>query len=196
MTTEFRTDAEPMSGEPGAMGAGADIYRRLDRTRKRSGTPIAVPLIAAAVLLAGGAAAFVMLQPGAHPRPASPVAQQHIAMAPPTPAPAPAAAPMASRAPTTEQAPPVVAKPVVHRVEQARAAARTTRVAAQTVRPQPRRAPKAASALSDGSDANAFSPAAPVTAPPPAATAAPAQAPVTAQPPATTAAPPPAQPQS
>jgi len=192
MTTEFNTGAPLAADKPGSIGAGADIYRKLDRRPRGSKTMYAAPLVAVAIVLAGGAAAYMMMKPNSAPRSAAapaPLAAQTI-----TPPAAPAQpAPDAATPAPAERTPVAEALPVVHRVDPAR-------VAAQSVRSRPRHA--APSALTSGEDANAYTPvtpAAPMTAQPPAAT--------TAQPPAALSAsapvslpappaPPPAQPPS
>ena len=203
MTTEINTGAPSAPQEAGSISAGADIYRKLDRSRRRSSvSSYAVPVVIAALVLAGGAGAYVLTRPGAAfgpqpPKPA-PAAQQQAAVNPPsTP---PAALPAAAPAPV-EQAAPAAPTHVAHRAPVVHHAA-PMRVAAQTTRATPRARTHhatASSALSDGSDANAFTakqpPASPMTAPPPVTTATPPAAPATpaapASPPAASAAPPP-----
>ncbi|HXQ10385.1 MAG TPA: hypothetical protein VN805_05225 [Caulobacteraceae bacterium] len=171
--TEFNSAPPVAADQPGTMGAGADIYRRLDRRPRRSTMKYATPVIALAIILAGGATAYVMLRPTAAPQSALPQAPPAaLTTAPQTPAAAQVAATpeQAMQAPVSQPAP-----PVVHRTE------RRERVAAQAVRPRPRRA--APRAVSSGEDASAYQPVAPA-APPAATTAAPAQpAPVTLPPP-------------
>ena len=179
MTTEFNSGSPLAAEQPGSIGAAADIYRKLDRRPRRSMTKYAVPVITAAVILAGSAAAYMMLKPGAAPQSATPPAPQPTpAAAPQTPAqPAQVAA---TPAPAVRTAASHSSPPVVHRAQ------RQQRVAAQAVRPRPHRA--APSAVNSGEDANAYTPPAPVTAPPAAATAAP---PAAAAPPAPAPATPP-----
>jgi hypothetical protein len=180
MTTEFNSGSPLAAEQPGSIGAAADIYRKLDRRPRRSAMKYAVPVITAAVILAGSAAAYMALTPGATPQSATPPAPQ------PTPAAAPQMPAQVAATPAPEVQTPVShpLPPAAHRDQ------RRERVAAQTVRPRPHRA--AQSAASSGEDANAYTPPAPVTSPPAAATAAPpAQAPAPA-----TQSPPPAAPSS
>ena len=83
---EFNTGAPVAAAQPGSIGAGAEIYRKLARGPRRSRMGYALPLVAAAVVLAGGAGAYMILRPSGAPAVTPPAPQG-------TPAPAPQAAP-------------------------------------------------------------------------------------------------------
>lgn len=172
MTTEFNTEAPLAADQPGSIGAGADIYRKLDRRPRGSKTMYAAPLIAVAIVLAGGAAAYLMMKPNGAPRSATPPAPQAAQTVTPPPA-APAQPATLAATPTPAERTPVSeALPVVHRADH------PAGIAAQSVRARSRHA--APSALTNGEDANAYTPvtpAAPMTAPPVATTAQPQAAP-------------------
>jgi hypothetical protein len=180
MTTEFNSGPPLAAEQPGSIGAAAEIYRRLERRPRRSTMKYAVPVITAAVILAGGAAAYMMLTPGAAPLSAAPPAPQLTAAAAPQ-LPAQPAQVAETPAPAVQTSVSQPSPPVVHRAE------RRERVASQAVAPRPHRA--AQSAVNSGEDANAYTPPAPVTAPPAASTATPPA--TTVEPPAPAAPPPP-----
>jgi hypothetical protein len=172
--TEFNSAPPVAADQPGSMGAGADIYRRLDRRPRRSTMKYATPVIALAIILGGGAAAYVMLRPAAAPQPVAPPAPAQMAQAaapqiPPAPAVHIAETPPPAEAVTARS------QPIVHRT------APTPRLAVQAVRPRPHRT--APSAASSGEDASVYQPVAPLAPPPAATTAAPPAAPVTLPPP-------------
>jgi hypothetical protein len=152
MTTEFNTGAPFAAEEPGTIGAGADIYRKLERKPRRSKMMYATPVIAAVIILGGGAAAYMMMKPSAAPQSAAtPAPMLQTAPLPVTPAqPAPAA---------TVQAPtPATQSLVVETAPVAHHATHAARIAAQRV--HPRRGPNARSAVTSGEDASAYTPAA------------------------------------
>jgi hypothetical protein len=190
--TEFNTRAPFAAEQPSPIGAGAEIYRKLERGPRRSRMGYAVPLVAAAIAIAGGAGAYMMLRPSAAPLSATPVLQ--AAEAPP-PQTLPAQQAEVPATPT-----PATAAPVAEPVRPLGRPEHPARLAAQSgrSRPHPRHA---ASAAASGEDANAYAPATPApattTAQPPAAffsapppvtlpppPAPPAANPVQAQPPA------------
>jgi hypothetical protein len=190
-STDFNRNEIEAPAEPGSIGAGAEIYRRMERRGKRRPMWMtAAPIVALAVVAAGGVVAYEAMKPNTAPKP--PVQAQAMPAAAPAqvaatpPAPAPAAAPTPA-APVrvvhevkVEHVRPAVT-PVAHRrtVRDANSAASASEdTSAHSPAPQPmvRPAPTPAQA-----------PAPTVTAPPVAVT--PAPAPVTASPPAASAAP-------
>ena len=145
------------AGEPGTIGAGSAIYRRLDRRARRPKLMMAIPIAVLAIAAAGGVIAYEsMSKTAATPPPApAPVAAQPAPVTPPAPTPVqPVVAPTLAPAPQ----PRLVAKADHPHVTLAAAA-------------RPKAAPKAASAVSTGENANAYMP--PMTAPPAQTTAQP-----------------------
>jgi len=202
-TTDFNRNEIEAPAEPGSIGAGAEIYRRMERRGKsRPMWMTAAPIVAVAVIAAGGVIAYEATKPNTAPKPPVQAAQSTPPVATPaqvaatTPQPAPVVAPTHA-APVRvvhevkiEHVRPAV-MPVAHKrtVRNANAAASAGEdTSADTPAPQPMVRPAPAPAAS--SPAAPTQSAAPtVTAPPVAVT--PAPAPMTASPPpASSAAPP------
>ena len=93
--------------EPGSIGAGAEIYRRMERRgRGRPMWMTAAPIVAVALVAAGGVVAYQAMKPHAAPAPA--VAKQTlppVALAPIAPATTPKPAQVASVTPATPVTP-------------------------------------------------------------------------------------------
>ena len=176
--------------EPGSIGAGAEIYRRLERGgQRRSKWMMAAPIVGLAVIVAGGVLAYeAMVKPNTAPpavqAQASLPAAAPVQVAPVKPAPAQVASATAAPAPEARVVRPDHARPVLAKVARTR-----------TSRP-------AHSAAAAGEDTSAYTPAphqsvrpAPVAATPaPAMTAPPA--PVTVSPPPAAASAAPVNPQA
>jgi hypothetical protein len=124
-TTDFNTNEIERPAEPGSIGAGAEIYRRMERRSK--GRPmwmVAAPVAVLALAAAGGVVAYQTMKPHATPAPvqaqATPAAAPQVAATTPPPAQVAEVTPTpASPAPVThvarhEHARPVIA-PVAHR---------------------------------------------------------------------------------
>jgi hypothetical protein len=202
-TTEFNKNEIEAPAEPGSIGAGAEIYRRMERRGKRRPLWMTVaPIVAVAVVAAGGVAAYEAMKPHAAPLPAqaqsTPPAAAPAQVAATTPPPAPVvvphpAAPVhVAREVKVEHVRPAVT-PVAHRrtardANAAASAGEDTSAYAPAPQPIVRPAPGPA-AQSPAAPAQSSAPAPAVTPPPVAVT--PAPAPVTASPPpASSAAPP------
>src|ERR1700722_2327593 len=95
-TTDFDRPEIEAAPEPGSIGAGAEIYRRMERRpQRRPQWMMAVPVVVLAVAAAGGLLAYeAMVRPNAPP-PAAGRAQP-AAQAQRTPAVPPQAAPVAA----------------------------------------------------------------------------------------------------
>jgi len=167
-TTEMNTVAPSAAPEPGAIGAGAAIYRRLERRPSGPKWMKALPIAVFALVAAGGVIAYVtMTKPAATPQPA-----QTAQIASP-----PAALQVEPATPTDQSAQVAAATPAPVSPAPVRAARHHDAVASA----ERARAPSAESA---SENASAYAPAAPAAvAPPPAASLAP--------PPVVMAAPPP-----
>jgi hypothetical protein len=127
-TTDFTTNEIERPAEPGSIGAGAEIYRRMERRSKaRPMWMTAAPVAVLALAVAGGVVAYEATKPHAKPAPvqaqATPAAAPQVAATTPPPAVQPAqvaeAAPTpAAPAPVTHvirhEARPVIA-PVAHK---------------------------------------------------------------------------------
>ena len=127
-TTELNRNEIERPAEPGSIGAGAEIYRRMERRSK--GRPMwmtAAPIAVLALAAAGGVVAYQAMKPHATPAPvqaqATPAAAPQVAATTPTPAQPAQVAEMtptpASPAPVTRVARPEHARsviaPVAHR---------------------------------------------------------------------------------
>ncbi len=199
-TTDFTTNEIERPAEPGSIGAGAEIYRRMERRSK--GRPMwmtAAPIAVLALAVAGGVVAYESTKHHATPAPvqaqATPAAAPRVAATTPLPARPAQVAQATPAAPVTravrpEHARPVIA-PVAHRrtARDANAASSAGQdTSAFTPAPQrrvtaPTVAVRPGPAQSAAPEAAAPQPAAPVThnfAPPSAMTA---PAPVTVTPP-------------
>ncbi len=127
MTTEFKAGSPFVAEQPGSIGAGADIYRKLDRRPRRSKMMYAAPIIAGAIVLAGGA--YMLLKPSGAPLSASPPAPQGLQTAPLAAPPAQPARMAAAPLPETQSLPAEPA-PIAHH------ATRPAHLTAQRVRPR------------------------------------------------------------
>jgi hypothetical protein len=204
-STEFNTNEIERPAEPGSIGAGAEIYRRMERRSK--GRPMwmtAAPIAVLALAAAGGVVAYESMKTHAAPPPVQ--AQATPAAAPQVAAPTPPAAKPAQVAEATPASPPLthvirheearpVIAPVAHRrtARDANAAARAGEDTSAYV-PAPQRAATVRPAPVNPRPAQAAAPqpSAPVThnfAPPAAVTPAPAPATVSPPPAPVTAAP-------
>jgi hypothetical protein len=197
-STDFNRNEIEAPAEPGSIGAGAEIYRRMERRGKRRPMWMtAAPIVALAVVAAGGVVAYEAMKPNTAPKPpvqaaqsTPPAAPAQVAATPPTPAPAPAVAPTHA-APVRvvhevkiEHVRPALT-PVAHQrtaraAHAAAAAGEDTSAYAPGPQPVVRPAP-APAASSPAAPTQSVAPAPTVTAPPVAVT--PAPAPVTASPP-------------
>jgi flagella basal body P-ring formation protein FlgA len=102
-TTEFNRPKSFAASQPSDMGAGADIFRRMDRRQNKFKWTAAVPIVVLTACSVGGVLAYVMLtRPSPAPQPApalvaaAPVAAQPAAPVAPPPVPAKATHPHAS----------------------------------------------------------------------------------------------------
>jgi hypothetical protein len=202
-TTEFNTNEIERPAEPGSIGAGAEIYRRMERRSK--GRPMwmtAAPIAVLALAAAGGVVAYESMKTHTTPPPvqaqATPAAAPQVAAAtPPAAKPAQVAEATPASPPVThvirhEEARPVIA-PVAHRrtARDANAAARAGEdtsayvpAPAVNVRPAPvnPRPAQAAAPQPSAPVTHNFAPPAAVTPAPAPATVSPPPAPVTAAP--------------
>jgi hypothetical protein len=95
-TSEFTRPKAYAAPQPGDLGAGADIFRRMDRRQRKSGWKTGVPIAVLAACAVGGVAAYMaMSRPHPAPKPAPAPAVAAPAAAPVGAAPA-ASAPAAS----------------------------------------------------------------------------------------------------
>lgn len=147
-TTDFNRGSHRSPDEqPGSIGAGADIYRKLDRKPRGARWLGAIPFAVVAVLLSGaGLAAYVVTRPAAPPPPSPLLTTEQAVPANP---PAVAVAPMAANLTPVEPARAAAEQSVPQRSER-------SHVAALAVRRGPRHPVE--SAVSSGEDANAYLP--------------------------------------
>jgi len=203
-TTEFNRNEIEAPAEPGSIGAGAEIYRRMERQGKRRPMWMtAAPIVALALVAAGGVVAYEAMKPNTAPKPvqaqATPpaVAPAQVAATTPPPAPVvvphPAAPVHVAREIKVEHVRPALT-PVAHRraardANAAAAAGEDTSAIAPAPQPAVRPAPAATQAPTQSSVAPTVAPApvtvtpapAPMTvSPPPASSAAPADSSQTA----------------
>jgi len=194
-TTELNRPEIEAPPEPGSIGAGAEIYRRMERGgRRRPKWMMAASVVALAVIAAGGVLAYeAMIKPNTAAPPAqvqaSIPASAPAQVAPVTPPPAQVAAATPTPAPEAR----------VVRIERARPVVEHARPAVTAKVARTRTARDANAAAAAGEDANAYTPPprqaaplAPMTVSPPAAAASAGQnpnryAPPQAAPPAATA---------
>lgn len=173
--------------EPGSIGAGADIYRRLERRgRGRPMWMTALPIVGVVALAAGGVVAYEAMQPRAAAKPAAaqptlpPVALAPVAAVPSKPAQVATATPPAptpaAQAPAT--AAPAPARERVRAVRPEHSAPVMTRASHTTATRHAR------AASSAGEDTSAYSPAPDQTVTRPPAPMPAAPAPTMAAPPA------------
>ena len=91
-TTDFNRNEIEAPAEPGSIGAGAEIYRRMERRGKRRPMWMtAAPIVALAVVAAGGVVAYEAMKPNTAPKPpvqaaqsTPPAAPAQVAATPPT----------------------------------------------------------------------------------------------------------------
>jgi hypothetical protein len=199
-TTEFNTNEIERPAEPGSIGAGAEIYRRMERRSK--GRPMwmtAAPVAVLALAVAGGVVAYEAMKPHATPAPvqaqATPAVQPQVAATtPPLAKPAQVAEATPESRPVAhvirhEEARPVIA-PVAHKrtardANAASSAGQDTSAYAPapvTVRPAPAQsaAPQAAAPQPAAPVTRSFAPPSAVTPPPAPTTVSPQPAPAPA----------------
>jgi hypothetical protein len=195
-TTELNPNEIERPAEPGSIGAGAEIYRRMERRSK--GRPMwmtAAPIAVLALAAAGGVVAYEAMKPHATPVPvqaqATPAAAPQVAAATPTPAqpaqvaevtPTPAAPAPVTRVVRPEHARPAIAAVAHKRTARDANAAASAGEDTSAFTPSPRHAVTAPPvAVSPGP----AQPTAPVTHnfAPPSAAVTPAPAPITVSPP-------------
>jgi hypothetical protein len=202
-STEFNRNEIEAPAEPGSIGAGAEIYRRMERRGKqRPMWMTAAPIVAVAVIAAGAVVAYEATKSNTAPKPPVQAAQS----APPAATPAQVAATTPKPAPVVAPTPaapvrvvhevkiehvrpavmPVAHKRTIRRANAAAAASEDTSATTPAPRPIVRPTP-APAASSPAAPAQSTAPAPTVTAPPVAVT--PAPAPVTASPPPASTAP-------
>jgi hypothetical protein len=150
-TTDFNRDEIERPAEPGSIGAGAEIYRRMERRSK--GRPMwmmAAPVAVLALAAAGGVVAYESMKPHATPAPvqaqSAPAAAPQVAATTPPPAAQPAQ--VAEATPT-----PASPAPVAHVVRHERERPVIAPVAHK------RTARDANAASSAGEDTSAYTPA-------------------------------------